>query len=85
MSNASHGLRVSPAGAHDAYDPATGDRVGGLYEVDQADAAAYLPHQCDSWLIGYGAPDEVITSLRQLRNEADAAITYLGQQPEGTA
>lgn len=84
MNGYPHRLLVNPAGTHDAYNPATGERVEGFHEVDQADAAAYLPHQCDEWLIGSGSNADVIAELRRLRGEVDAAIVYLEQQAEET-
>lgn len=80
-----HSLYVNPAGTRDAYDPTTGDRVDGFYEVDEEEAAAYLPHQCDEWVIGSGTTTDVIAELRKLRDEVDAAIKFLEQQDEETA
>ncbi|MET9467777.1 hypothetical protein ABZY44_23840 [Streptomyces sp. NPDC006544] len=80
MNGYPHRLLVKLAGANDAYDPATGERVESFYEVNQEQAAAYLPHQCDEWIIGHGATADVIAELRKLCSEVDAAISYLGQQ-----
>lgn len=72
-------LRVSPAGTRAAIDPATGQQDGNFYDLDADDAAAYLPHSCDEWVIGHGSTTEVIAALGQMRTEIDAAIAYLSK------
>lgn len=76
----SFGLRVSPVGTHAAIDPATGHPDNEYWGADEDVAAAYLPHQCDSWVIGVGDTGHVVAELRRMRGEIDAAIAYLTSQ-----
>jgi hypothetical protein len=77
MSGQPHRLAVSAVGMDRAVILATGedDWCGDAVEPDEA--AAYLPHSCDEWMVGSGTTAEVIDSLLQLRAEVDAAIAYL--------
>ncbi|MFD8577160.1 hypothetical protein ACFV1H_17740 [Streptomyces virginiae] len=83
MSEQAHRLTVSPAGMDDGVNPMTGEPAPGCDKHLAHTATAYLPHQCDQWVIGYGTHAEVIDSLLQLRTEVDAAITYLSKGPAG--
>jgi hypothetical protein len=73
-------LAVTLPGIRTGINAATGETVHA--PSDLADAAAWLPHSCDEWIIGEGAPDHVITALQALRDEIDAAITRLQADPE---
>lgn len=78
MSKQTHRLTVSAAGMKRALVLAA-DEDEWCGVADLGEAAAYLPHSCDEWVVGRGTTAEVIDSLLQLRTEVDAAIAYLNQ------
>jgi hypothetical protein len=84
MSIERHGLLVSPAGSYTAYDPASKEEGDGCYGVDKDAVMAFLPHSCDEWVVGHGDASDVVAALQQLRDEVDAAITYVEQLGEST-
>lgn len=82
MSEWPHRLAVSPAGTDDGFDVVTGEQVDGCDKHYSETVVAYLPHQCDQWVVGWGTTAEVIAQLGRLRDGAAMAIAYLEGLPE---
>jgi hypothetical protein len=77
---AGHQLAITLPGERDGIEAETGEATRAPSEFT-AEAAAWLPHSCEEWVIGSGTPARVITELQELRAEIDAAITRLQASP----
>jgi hypothetical protein len=69
-----HRLAITIPGQADGTTVATGETV--YAPGHRAEAAAWLPHSCEEWVIGEGTPARVIADLQALRDEIDLAIVH---------
>jgi hypothetical protein len=81
MARRSHDLAVQrPDDPHPVH-PITGEPAPIADRAEAGRAIAFLPHQCDDWVIGQGPAEDVIEALQRLAREVEAAIVYLTTGP----